>query len=311
MRPTETWPSLPLDEWQETYRTLHMYTQVVGKIRLALAPMMNHWWQVPLYVTARGLTTSPMPSAVGPCELSFDFFDGVLLLATSGGEVRRVPLGTTVARFYEQVLSELAGLGIRVHLWPMPVEVVDPVRFDQDRRDVRFEAEAVRRFFQVLTSVDQVLKRFRAPYVGKSSPVHFFWGSFDLAVTRFSGRPAPMRSGDRINACAYNAELASIGFWPGGDLPGGARVAEAAFYAYSYPRPAGLEHATILPARAAWNEALGEFLLPYEAVRRAPDPAQAILDFAESAFQAGARLAGWPSDVLHPRPEMTQCGLPR
>lgn len=307
MRHGEAWPSLPLEAWRDTYRTLHMYTQVVGKIRLALAPMMNHWWQVSLYVTTRGLTTSPIPIGDGAFEMAFDFFEEALIITSTGGAIRRVPLGSTVCEFYGQVFSELYELGVQPQIWPIPVEVVDPVRFTEDRREVQFDGEAARRYFRALSSVDQVFKRFRAQYFGKSSPVHFFWGSFDLAVTRFSGRPAPVRSGNRINACAYNAELSSVGFWPGGEVPGGARLDEAAFYAYSYPRPAGLEHAPIRPEGAAWNESFGEFLLPYEAVRRAPDPSRAILDFAESAFQAGARLAGWPSDTVHLRPEAVMC----
>lgn len=307
MRQEVAWPSIPLDAWRETYRTLHMYTQVVGKIRLALAPTMNHWWQAPLYVTARGLTTSPVPYGDRAFELAFDFFEEALLLSVTDGTTRRVPLGSTVASFYQQVFSVLADLGIQVHVWPMPVEVVHPVRFDEDRREVQFDNEAVRRFFRALSLVDQVLKRFRAGYAGKSSPVHFFWGSFDLAVTRFSGRPAPARPGDRINACAYNAELSSIGFWPGGEVPWGARLDEPTFYAYSYPKPEGLEHAPIRPEGASWHAILGEFILPYEAVRQSSDPSRAVLDFATSAFQLGAGLAGWPAEAVTMAPEVAQC----
>ncbi|HEY9856712.1 MAG TPA: DUF5996 family protein [Stenomitos sp.] len=307
MRQVLEWPALPLDGWQDTYRTLHMYTQVVGKIRLALTPAMNHWWHVPLYVTARGLTTTPIPYGDRAFEMAFDGFESALLVTATDGSIRRVPLGTTVSAFYEQVLADLADIGIRVQIGPMPVEVVRPVRFDADDRAVRFDPEAVRRCFRVLSRVDQVLKRFRAGFAAKSSPVHFFWGSFDLAVTRFSGRPAPARTGDRINACAYNAELSSVGFWPGGEIPGGVRIDGPAFYAYSYPKPEGLEQAPIRPAGAYWHAALGEFILPYEAVRRSSDPARTILEFADSAFQAGARLAGWPPEAVGLPPAVARC----
>jgi hypothetical protein len=286
------WPALPLEEWRETYRTLHMYTQVVGKIRLALAPMMNHWWQTPLYVTTRGLTTSPIAYGDRTFELTFDFFEERLIITVNDGEVRRIPLGLSVHDFYFQVCATLASLGFRVSIWPQPVEVVAPVRFDRDRREPNFDGAQARRFFQALSSADRVFKRFRAEYTGKVSPVHFFWGSFDLAVTRFSGRPAPERQGDRVSALSYNAELASVGFWPGGDFPGVGRIDEAVFYAYSYPKPEGLERVEI--PGATWNATFGEFVLPYERVRHAQSPDLAVLKFARAAFEAGARLAGWP-----------------
>jgi Family of unknown function (DUF5996) len=296
------WPDLSLPTWPETRPVLHMYTQVVGKVRLALSPMENHWWQVPLYVTTRGLTTSPIPYADSCFQLDFDLFDHQLVVQTSEGEVRRIALGSSVKVFYADVMRTLGGLGIQVRMQPRPSEVADPIPFTEDDR-ATYDPAAAHRFWEVLRRVDSVLRTFRAGFVGKSSPVHFFWGSFDLAVTRFSGRPAdPPPGADPMTRIGYNAELSSVGFWPGG---GG--VEGAAFYAYTSPKPAGLEDQPVRPQAAAFYDAkLGEFLLMYDAVRSLDDPAAAILDFAQSTYEAGARLQGWRIEELR-----LQTGMPQ
>lgn len=293
------WPALPLADWQDTYETLHMYTQIIGKVRLALAPMMNHWWQVPLYVTARGLTTSPIPYGALTFQGDFDLIDHQFVLSTSAGAVRRLPLGPPVKEFYRQVMQALADLGIQVAIWTMPVEVADPIPFEQDDRHATCDPVWTRRFFEVLRRADAVLKAFRADFTGKCSPVHFFWGSFDLAVTRFSGRPASPRPGaDPITALAYDAELSSVGFWPGGGWPGGNRLDGAAFYAYAYPEPPAFSAQPVRPAQAAYHPGFREYLLMYDDVRTAAAPEQRILDFAQSTYEACARLQGWPIDAL-------------
>ncbi|MDQ3810473.1 MAG: DUF5996 family protein [Chloroflexota bacterium] len=289
-----SWPSLPLEDWQDTYATLHMYTQIVGKIRLALSPMTNHWWQVPLYVTARGLTTSPMAYHDRTFQMDFDLFDHQLLVQTCDGDVRRVALGPAVKDFYREVLATLQALGIRPRIWRRPVEVPDPIPFDEDDRHATYDPAAAQRFWQVLRRVERVFHEFRGRFTGKSSPVHFFWGSFDLAVTRFSGRPAAPKPGaDLITRVAYNAEQSSLGFWPGGG-----EVRGAAFYSYTYPQPAGFERQPARPEGAFYHAGLGEFLLLYEDVYAAEDPARLILEFAQSTYEAGARLQGWPIDEL-------------
>jgi hypothetical protein len=294
------WPALPLDAWEETKDTLHLWTQVVGKVRLSLAPMVNHWWQVPLYVNARGLTTSAMPYRGGAVELRFDFVDHALHVETSAGAARRVALAPrSVADFYHDTMRALHALGVDVRIRPHPVELVDVVPFDQDEVHGAYDAEAARRFWRALLHVDRVLHAFRGGFLGKCSPVHFWWGSFDLSCTRFSGRPAPRHPGgvpncpDYVMHEAYSHECISAGWWPGG---GG--VGEAAFYAYAYPEPAGAAAGPILPAAGAYHPGLQEWLLPYEAVRTAADPDGSLLLFLESTYGVAATLGGWDRAAL-------------
>lgn len=274
-----------------------MYTQVVGKVRLARSPMMNQWWQVPLYVTARGLTTSPIPAERGTFEMSFDFFAHTLSVVTSGGAMRSIPLGGSVRSFYREVMDTLRSLGLETRIWPHPVEVPDPVPFEQDDR-ADYDPGSAHTFWRVLQQVDMVFKEFRSRFTGKSSPVHFFWGSFDLAVTRFSGRTAaPKPDADIITRMAYNAQLSSVGFWPGGQGING-----AAFYSYTYPEPPAFRTQPIRPHAAGYNDQLGEFLMMYDAVRATADPRSTILDFAQSTYEAGARLQNWPRELLDHAP---------
>jgi len=289
------WPALPLAAWKDTYATLHMYTQVVGKIRLALSPRINHWWEVPLYVEARGLTTSAIPYGDGVFEMRFDFLDHRLVVQTSDGKTWTTPLEPrAVADFYADVMKGLRSLGIEVKIWTTPAEVPDPIPFDRDRQHASYDPEYASRFFWILLQVDTLFKEFRARFVGKCSPVHFFWGSFDHAVTRFSGRRAPERVGaDLITREAYSHEVISAGFWPGG---GG--VDGPAFYSYTSPEPAGLSGAALRPSGAFYHPELKEFLLMYEDVRRAPSPRDAVLDFLQSTYEAGADLAHWDRPAL-------------
>ncbi|MNS17062.1 hypothetical protein D3C72_487310 [compost metagenome] len=290
------WPSLELDAWSGTLRTLHMASQIVGKVRLGLTPMTNEWWQVPLYLSARGLTTSAIRHPDGVFDMELDLVAHALVMRTPRGD-RRVPLAQPTRDLYQATLAALADLGVSVHLWPQPVEVAEPVRLDQDTRG-EYDPAAARTFLTVLSRIEPVFHTFRAGFRGKCSPVHFFWGSFDLAVSRYSGRPAPPREGaDRITQLAYDEEVSSLGFWPGGDWPGGGRF-EACFYAYTSPKPEGLERARVEPAAAAWVDSLGEFMLPYAEVAGSKDPEGQILAFAESAYEAGARRAGWDVDDL-------------
>ena len=293
--PGDPWPALPLDAWRETYATLHMWTQIVGKTRLALTPRVNHWWNVPFYVTSRGLTTSAIPCAWRTFEVEFDFLSHTLEIRTSDGMTRALALAPrSVADFYAEYMAALQELGIGVTIRPRPDEVPDPIPFGVDRTHASYDADAAQRFWRVLTQVDRVFKQFRGQFVGKSSPVHFFWGSFDLAVTRFSGRPAPPRPGaDSITREAYSHEVISAGFWPGSGP-----VQEAAFYAYAAPAPAGLADATVLPAAASYHRDLGEFILPYESVRGAPSPDATLLEFLQSTYAAAADLAHWDRPAL-------------
>ncbi|MCA8829588.1 DUF5996 family protein [Hymenobacter pini] len=286
---TTAWPELPVAAWADTLATLHMYSQIVGKIRLATTPLVNHWWNVPLYVTARGLTTSAMPYQERNFQIDFDFLDHQLIIRCSDGAERRLALEPrSVAAFYQEVLSLLQELGITVRIWPVPVEIEHPIPFADDEQHASYDAEAAQRFWRSLTLIAPVLEQFRADFIGKCSPVHFFWGSFDLAVTRFSGRLAPPREGaDSITREAYSHEVISHGFWPGGNGQ------EAAFYAYTAPAPAGFAEAQVQPAAAYYSQELGEFLLPYEAVRTAPDPAATLREFLQSTYEAGANLAHW------------------
>jgi hypothetical protein len=291
----ECWPELHLADWKDTCATLHMWTQVVGKVRLKLTPLVNHWWNVPLYVTSRGLTTSRIPYGARAFELRFDFVAHELVLETSDGTVRMLKLAPmTVAEFYAKCMEMLHGEGIAVTIWHMPVEVPNPVPFDKDRVHAAYDAEKVERFWRILLSVNAVFEEFRAEFIGKASPVHFFWGSFDLAVTRFSGRRAPERPGaDAITREAYSHEVSSVGFWPGS-----AGGPDAAFYSYAAPVPAGFAEARVRPDAARWDGSLGEFLLTYEDVRTSASPSRTLLEFCRSTYQAAARFGQWDRGAL-------------
>jgi hypothetical protein len=287
---SDIWPALHLSNWSDTCATLHMWTQIVGKVRLALSPRINHWWEVPLYVNARGLTTSPIPYKGGVFEVEFDFIDHQLTMATCNNDAAIIPLAPrSVADFYSEFMDALRSLGIDVKIWSMPVEIPNPIRFDQDRVHASYDPEYAHRFWRVLVSVDSVFKEFRARFIGKNSPVHFFWGSFDLAVTRFSGRRAPERPGaDSVTREAYSHEVISVGFWPGGGA-----IADAAFYAYAAPEPAGYGQRAARPAKAFYNEQMHEFFLMYDEVRASESPREALLEFCQSTYDAGADLAKW------------------
>ena len=307
----ETWPDLPYAAWKETCATLHLWTQIVGKIRLARTPWLNHSWHVPLYVTARGLTTSPIPYGQRSFEIAFDFHEHVLEIMTSDGAGRSTALEPqAVAGFYGKVMSGLTDLGIPVRINELPSEIPGAVPFSRDRAHVAYDAEYAQRFWRVLVQADRVLEQFRTGFIGKCSPVHFFWGSFDLAVTRFSGRKAPPHPGgvpglaDAIVREAYSHEVSSAGFWPGG---GG--VDYAAFYSYAYPVPDGFKTRTVQPEAAFFSESLGEFLLPYDAVRAAPDPDAALLTFLQSSYEAAANAGGWERAALDCAPGIP--GVPR
>jgi hypothetical protein len=291
------WPALPLAAWQETRDTLHMWTQIVGKIRLRLSPRLNHWWATTLYVTPRGLSTSSIPYDTRVFEITFDFLAHTLWISVSDGQTRAMALyPRSVADFYRELMAILRTLDLEVRINPLPQEVANPIRCDEDETHAAYDGAYAHRFWQALVQSDRVLRSFRARYVGKSSPVHFFWGSFDLAVTRFNGRRAPERPGaDRLTREAYSHEVISCGWWPG---TSGGPVAEAAYYAYANPAPAGLETAAVRPSAASYSQELGEFLLPYDAVRSAADPDAALLDFAQSTYEAAATLAGWDRAAL-------------
>lgn len=289
------WPALPLKEWEPTRATLHMWTQIAGKVKLALCPNENHWWGVTLHANSRGLTTQPIPYRDRTFEMQFDFRKHALDIQCSDGQRREMALAPrTVSDFYHELIEQLASLGIRTRIWPMPVEIANPIRFDEDRVHASYDPEYANRFWRVLLSVTSVLEEFRARFLGKCSPVHFFWGSFDLAVTRFSGRRAPERPGaDRITREAYSHEVISVGFWPGNE--GGS---DAAFYAYAAPEPQGFAQASVHPSAAFYKTEMGEFLLPYDKVRSNDSPAQALMDFAQSTYEAGATLGNWDRAAL-------------
>jgi hypothetical protein len=291
----DSWPELPLEAWQDTYATLHMWTQIVGKVRLALSPRVNHWWEVPLYVNARGLTTSAIPYGDGDFEIQFDFIAHKLEIQTSWGSSKTLALKPrSVADFYAEFMVAMLSLGIAVKIWTLPCEVPNPVRFESDTQHASYDPEYARRFWQILVSCENIFEEFRAMFVGKCSPVHFFWGSFDLAVTRFSGRRAPERPGaDAITREAYSHEVISAGFWPGGgDIKG------AAFYAYAAPEPAGFAAEKVKPSAAFYHPQMKEFLLMYDDVRRAATPREAVLEFLQSTYEAGANLAQWDRKEL-------------
>ena len=286
----ESWPALPLEAWQDTRDTLHMWTQIVGKVRLALSPLINHWWEVPLYISARGLTTSAIPYKRGVFEIGFDFLAHKLVIQTSEGSSATIPLAPcTVADFYEKFMANLGSLGIEVKIWHMPVEIPHPIAFDQDTQHASYDPAYASRFWRILLTVNAIFEEFRSGFIGKNSPVHFFWGSFDLAVTRFSGRRAPPREGaDSVTREAYSHEVISAGFWPGGgDIKG------AAFYAYASPEPAGYAQAIVRPGKAFYHPQMKEFFLMYDDVRTDASPRSALLEFLRSTYEAGANLAKW------------------
>jgi hypothetical protein len=296
------WPDLAYPAWRETAATLQLWTQIVGKLRLRLTPWLNHGWQVPLYVTARGLGTGPIPLGGEILEVEFDFIARRLLVRTSEGDERTVALGPqTVADFYESLWALLAGMGIAVSIDEMPNEVPNPIPFSQDRTHATYDAAAAHRFWRALVQADRVLKLFRTGFLGKASPVHFFWGSFDLAVTRFSGRSAPPHPGrvpglpDTVARDAYSHEVSSAGFWPGNDA-----FPQAAFYSYAYPEPAGFRDARVPPG-ARFEAALGESILPYDAVRTAADPDALLLDFLSATYAAAADAGAWDRGALECR----------
>ena len=293
------WPALPFEGWRETLATLHMWTQVVGKVRLAQAPHVNHWWQVPLYVTPRGLTTSPVPYGPRTFQVDFDFVGHRLHIATSDGDSRELTLAPrTVADFYGEFMSLLKELGLDVKVWTTPVEVENPIPFEQDDTHKSYDAEYVERFRRALVQADRVFQQFRSGFAGKCSPVHFFWGSFDLAVTRFSGRRAPEHPGapgvaDSVTREAYSHEVSSAGFWPGGPA-----LPEPIFYSYAYPEPEGFKDAPAGPEGASYNTDFKEFVLPYEAVRASADPDAALLRFLQTTYEAAANSADWDRAAL-------------
>jgi hypothetical protein len=294
------WPVLrPLAAWEPTCTTLHMWTQIVGKMRLARAPRVNHWWGATLYVTTRGFTTSPIPDAGGTFAIDFDFVNHVLRITTSAGGERSFGLQPmSVSRFYAKLMSALAELHVDVRIFPRPVEVVDAIPFEADDQHASYDAEAVHRFWCALVRVDRVLTEFRARFIGKVSPVHFFWGAFDLAVTRFSGRAAPKHPGGIPNCAdwvmeeAYSHEVSSVGFWPG------TGAGDASFYAYAYPVPPGFSAYPVQPGAAYFHDGLGEFVLPYEAVRSAANPDQTLLSFLQTTYEAAAVCAAWDRVAL-------------
>ena len=294
------WPDLPLAEWADTCATLHLWTQVVGKIRLAHAPMINHWWQVPLYVTCRGLTTSPIPYGARRFQIDFDFIDHCLRIQTSEGTIETMPLGPrTVADFHAEVMARLRGLGLETHIWTMPVEIEGATPFDHDTEHHSYDPGYVNRFWRALVQVDRVFTQFRSRFLGKVSPVHFFWGSFDLAVTRFSGRAAPKLTSETANVGAwvmqeaYSHEVSSCGFWPGN---GG--FGRPAFFSYAYPEPEGFALAPMRPEATYYDAELGQFILPYEAVRRAQSPDAMLMDYLQHTYAAAADLGHWDRPAL-------------
>ena len=304
---SDLWPALPLDEWKATYATLHMWTQVVGKIRLAQTPLVNHWWNVPLYVTARGLTTSAMPYLDRTFEIDFDFIDHQLLIKCDDGAVEIIDLAPrSVADFYREVMHKLHELSIEVKIWPVPVEVENPIPFEQDRENASYDPEYANRFWRILVRADKVLEEFRSRFIGKCSPVHFYWGSFDLAVTRFSGRRAPEREGaDAITREAYSHEVISHGFWPGIRTSGPTERSNSdgtidapAFYSYVAPEPADLDKEAICPDQAFYSSEIKEFILLYDDVRKADSPEAMLLDFLQSTYEVGANLASWDRSAL-------------
>lgn len=295
----ELWPPLPYDAWKDTYATLHLWSQVVGKVAVALAPPLNHGWGIALHLTARGLRTQLLSHGDRTFTMAFDFIDHLLVIRTTAGEQQTVRLEPqTVADFYTKVMSALDAMSLPVKIWPVAVELPEPIALDRDTAHRSYDPEFVNRFWRILVQAERVFTEARCTFIGKSSPTHFFWGAFDLAVTRFSGRTAPPREGPRFMREAYSHEVISHGFWPGSGP-----VLEPAFYAYAAPEPAGLKEARVEPAAAYYHQELGEFILPYEAVRTAPDPDRVLMSFIETTYDRAATLAGWDRAALErPRP---------
>ncbi len=292
---SEELPALPFDSWKDTQGTLHMWAQIVGKVRLKLCPLVNHWWNVPFYVTARGMTTSAMPYQQRAIEVHFDFIDHRLSIESSDGRVVTMPLAPqSVAEFYKRFMAALGELGVNVHIWTVPSELPNPIPFEQDYAHASYDAEAAHKFWRVVVWVDEIFKEFRGRFQGKASPVHFFWGSFDLAVTRFSGRTAPERPGaDSITREAYSHEVSSAGFWPGGgDIKG------PAFYSYAAPEPPGFAERRVRPEAAFYHPQMKEFLLMYDDVRAAASPKAALMEFLQSTYDAAADLGKWDRKSL-------------
>jgi Family of unknown function (DUF5996) len=291
----EVLPALPFDSWKDTLVTLHMWAQIVGKVRLKLSPLVNHWWNVPFYMTARGMTTSAMPYQQRDIEVEFDFIEHKLHIETSDGRVMKLALKPqSVAEFYDKFMAALRELGVRVHIWTVPCEIPDPIPFEQDNTHAAYDPEAAHTFWRVLVWVDQIFKEFRGGFQGKASPVHFFWGSFDLAVTRFSGRAAPPRPGaDSVTREAYSHEVSSAGFWPGGG-----EIKGPAFYSYAAPEPAGFAERRVAPQAAFYHPQMQEFLLMYDDVRAAASPRAALMEFLQSTYDAAADLGKWDRKAL-------------
>jgi len=296
--PAPAWPSIPVPAWQDTRDTLQLWTQIVGKVRMVNTPLVNHWWNVPLYVTDRGLTTSLIPRLDGSFEIAFDFVAHRLRITTTSGTERTMALAPrSVADFYAELMGLLDDLGLHTDIWTMPVEIEGAIPFDADEVHHAYDADRVRDFWLALVQMDRVFTEFRARFIGKSSPVHLFWGALDLAVTRFSGRPAPLHPGGAPNCGpfvmheAYSHEVSSAGYWPGGD-------GEGLFYSYAYPEPEGFRDAPVTPTPARFDDELGEFVLPYEAVRASSDPDATLLEFLQTTYEAAADRAGWDRAAL-------------
>ncbi len=296
----DQWPSLNFQEWKDTYATLHMLTQIVGKIRLAQSPWVNHSWHTTLYVTSRGLTTSPIPYGNRTFQIDFDFIDHNLVIETSDGEVKTMPLSPRpVAGYYEELFNKLAELNLKVKIHTTPNELPTPIPFEKDYEHTAYDADYANRFWRALVQIDRVFKQFRARFIGKCSPVHFFWGSFDLAVTRFSGRRAPEHPGgvphlpDWVTREAYSHEVSSCGFWPGSE-----QMPQAVFYSYAYPEPQGFSTATARPSGAGYSSEMKEFIFPYDEVRRSANPDEALLDFLQSSYEAAADSGAWDRKEL-------------
>ena len=290
----QDWPALAYDDWADTAETLHLWTQVVGKVRMSLTPPLNHWWHVPLYVSACGLTTSPIAAGGRGVEIVFDFLEHKLRIQCSDGQSEVVALRPiSVAQFYRETMAALGRVGVEPHIWTMPCEIEGAIPLDTDEVHRSYDGEAARRFWRVLLQADRVMKDFRARFIGKASPVHFFWGSFDLAVTRFSGRRAPERPGaDAITREAYSHEVSSVGWWPGSGNT------DAAFYAYMAPAAEGFREKKVRPQAARWNDTLGEYLLMYDDVRTSASPRRALLDFCQSTYEAAADAGHWDRAAL-------------
>jgi hypothetical protein len=292
--PTERWPALPYDAWKDTYATLHMWSQVVGKVAVALAPPLNHSWGIAFHLTGRGFRTAVLPHGDRSFTISFDFIDHRIVIETSDGDRRVLPLAArSVAQFYAEMMSTLESMRLPVRIWSTPVEIPDPVPFERDHTHHSYDPEYANRFWRILVQVHQVFMEGRAAFIGKCSPVHFFWGAFDLAVTRFSGKEAPPREGPAFMREAYSHAVISHGFWPGSGP-----LLEPAFYAYAVPEPEGLKTARVRPDGAYYHQELNEFILPYEVVRTAASPETAIAEFVDSTYAAAATLAGWDRGAL-------------